>query len=139
MQHFHKNFIIREAVSKLKNFYFYSWDYLNIYEEDSASNFPAAGPYCGNTLPPSYTSVQMAVVVNFVSDYIINDAGFHASYNCIEAPTWVPPTSITSTPSPATSTTNCTDCTPTPTEQPPPGDCGNYLIKNNIYVSILFK
>ena len=76
----------------------------------------------------------MSVVVKFVSDYIINDAGFHASYNCIEAPT---PT--TSTPSTTTSTTNCTDCTPTPTEQPPPGECGNYLIKNNIYVSIMFK
>ena len=69
----------------------------------------------------------MYVAVKFVSDHVVKDTGFEASYNCIEAPT---PSSTTTTT--ISSTTSCTDCTTSSTDQPPPLDCGKNWIRYNI-------
>ena len=66
--------------SILKPFYLYSWDSVTIYEGPTTGT-PSAGPYCGSTLPPSYTSTEMYAAVKFVSDHVVVDGGCHYLIN----------------------------------------------------------
>ena len=108
---------------------------MTIYEGTTTFGPSAAGPYCGNnTLPPTYTSTGYMVAVQFFSDFIVNDAGFEATYSCIEDPTQGPTTTST------TSTqTTCANCTTIFTVQPPPEECGKNLLKIILYISVVFS
>ena len=107
------------AVSILKSFYLYSWDSVTIYEGPTTGT-SSAGPYCGSTLPPSYTSTEMYAAVKFVSDHVVVDDGFSASYSCIAVPTIAPTTTVNTT------------------TQEPSGECGKNLLRNKICLVNLY-
>ena len=60
--------------------YFFSYDSLTIYDGDSSTS-PMMGKYCGNSIPPSHVSSSNEILINFLSDYIVTEAGFLMEYN----------------------------------------------------------
>ncbi|KAM6953504.1 cubilin [Aplochiton taeniatus] len=59
------------------------YDYVKIYDGDSLSN-PLLGTFCGNTLPASVQSSSNFLTVRFVSDGVVQKAGFNATYRAQE-------------------------------------------------------
>ena len=87
--------------------YSFRWDNVTIHE--SLTGAAAAGPYCGSTIPPSYTSSGNWAAIKFISDSLVMKKGFEISYNCATATT----TTTIST------TTKYTSGTTTPTTTGP--------------------
>ena len=87
--------------------YSFRWDNVTIHE--SLTGAAAAGPYCGDTIPPSYTSSGNWAAIKFISDYIVMKKGFEISYSCATSTT----TTTIST------TTKYTSGTTTPTTTGP--------------------
>jgi len=58
-----------------------SFDYVRVLEGNDDENSPILGTYCGTHVPPSITSVGLALVVKFVTDGSVQMKGFQASYS----------------------------------------------------------
>ena len=66
--------------SKANN-YFFSYDWLTIYDGGSSAS-PMMGKYCGALIPPSHISSSKDMMVYFVTDsYNGNENGFKMEYN----------------------------------------------------------
>lgn len=87
-------------------YYPFRWDNVTIHE--SLTGAATAGPYCGDTVPPSYTSYGNWAAIKFISDSLVTKNGFEISYNC-EVISSTTSTTTTST------TTKYTTGTTTPT------------------------
>ena len=96
--------------------YFFRWDNVTIYE--SLTGAAAAGPYCGNTIPPSYTSSGNWAAIEFISDNYVTKSGFEISYSCEVIGSTTSTTTTTKTTKFTTGTTTPTTTTETS------GDCG---------------
>ena len=78
------------AAGKLKYFvivkwekqttYFFSYDYLTIYDGGSSTS-PMMGKYCDNSIPPSHVSSSNEVLIEFQSDGYATYGGFQMEYN----------------------------------------------------------
>ncbi|XP_032366699.1 cubilin [Etheostoma spectabile] len=58
------------------------YDYVNVYDGDN-SNFPLVGTFCGNTVPAHFTSSGNLLTIHFVSDSVVQKAGFNATYRAV--------------------------------------------------------
>ena len=109
--------------------YSFRWDSVTIHE--SLTGAAAAGPYCGDTIPPSYTSSGNWAAIKFISDYIVMKKGFEISYSCATSTT----TTTIST------TTKYTSGTTTPTTTTGTYYCGKKyclsFLKNHICITII--
>ena len=101
--------------------YSFRWDSVTIHE--SLTGAAAAGPYCGDTIPPSYTSSGNWAAIKFISDYIVMKKGFEISYSCATSTKTTTISTTTST------TTKYTTHTTTPTTTTGTDSCGkNYCL-----------
>ena len=109
--------------------YSFRWDSVTIHE--SLTGAPAAGPYCGDTIPPSYTSSGNWAAIKFSSDALVMKQGFEISYSCTTGST----TTTTST------TTKYTSGTTTPSTTTGTYYCGKKyclsFLKNHICITII--
>ena len=110
--------------------YSFRWDSVTVHE--SLTGAPAAGPYCGSTIPPSYTSSGNWAAIKFISDTLVTKKGFKLSYSCAASTTT---TTISTT---ITYTTHTTTPTPTTTGTYYCGKkyCLSFL-KNHICITII--
>ncbi|KAG4066297.1 hypothetical protein HA402_000521 [Bradysia odoriphaga] len=58
------------------------YDYIEIFEGSSDKD-PKVSKYCGNSIPPSYTSLGNVLLVVFKSDWSANFEGFRISYEIV--------------------------------------------------------
>ena len=93
--------------------YSFRWDNVTIHE--SLTGAAAAGPYCGNTIPTSYTSSGNWAMIIFISDSFVTKLGFEISYSCevISSTTSTTTTTISTTTKYTTGTTTPTTTTGT--------------------------
>ena len=104
--------------------YSFRWDNVTIHE--SLTGAAAAGPYCGDTIPPSYTSSGNWAAIKFISDSLVTKYGFEISYSCATSTT----TTTVSTTTKFTSGTTTPTTTPTTTT-------GTYYCGKNYCLSFL--
>lgn len=116
---------------------FLRWDNVTIYE--SLTGTPAAGPYCGYTIPsPStYTSSGNWAAIKFISDVYVAKYGFQISYSCKAVG------STTSTTTTTVSTTSKNTAVTTTFKAPSTttgisGDCGKKHCLSYIKESYLY-
>ena len=57
------------------------WDNVTI-SEDPVNGVVSDGPFCGNEIPPTYTSSGDYAAVIFSSDGLVSGSGFEISYTC---------------------------------------------------------
>nr|XP_020470999.1 cubilin [Monopterus albus] len=67
---------------ELESFTDCRYDYVKVYDGDNI-NFPLVGTFCGNTIPASFVSTGNFLTVHFVSDSVINQRGFNATYRAV--------------------------------------------------------
>ena len=64
-----------------KNLYFFSLDFLKIYDGDTIHSPMVGNPYCGDSLPPSQISSSNHLFIHFYSGRTGTGIGFKMEYN----------------------------------------------------------
>ncbi|XP_043916230.1 cubilin-like [Protopterus annectens] len=92
-----------------------NFDYVEVYDNGTATTGSLLGRYCGRSIPPSLTSTDNMMTVLFVSDASIATEGFSASYISINASTvcgaeYLEPTGVLTSPNYPNNYPNNRDC-----------------------------
>lgn len=72
---------VSKRIRKSKSsFWEFDFSFLQKIFEGSTDKDPKVSKYCGNSIPPSYTSLGNVLLVVFKSDWSANFEGFRISY-----------------------------------------------------------